>query len=225
MNLSLLLQFRQNLTHGILASLISYIVLPFAAAIVLIFYYGMSLINISISISSILMFFETMIEQGKTVASQERKLAVQERQLAEQDLTMAGQQYQLAQQERTLAQTEHQLAEKDRDLAQKERDLTENRITSMLSQIRNHFIFNTLGVISSYCKVDPEKADEAFARFARYLRRNMHYLEEKGLIPFETEVAQIEDYVALEQMRFEEFVKLGKYFKVNVDLHLKLIQI
>ena len=65
----------------------------------------------------------------------------------------------------------------------------------MLSQIRNHFIFNTLGVISGYCKVDPEKADEALARFARYLRRNMHYLEEKGLIPFETEVAQIEDYV------------------------------
>lgn len=75
LDLSLLLQFRQNLTHGILASLVSYIVLPFTVAIVLIFYYGMSLINISISISIILIFFETMIEQGKTIASQERKLA------------------------------------------------------------------------------------------------------------------------------------------------------
>lgn len=201
LDLTLLIQFRQRLARGIWAGLISYIVLPFAAAIVLAFYYGISLINIAISISIILMFFETMIEQGK-------KVAVQERQLAEQ-------QYQLAQQERTLAQTEHQLAEKDRDLAQTERDLTESRITSMLSQIRNHFIFNTLGVISGYCKVNPEKADEALARFARYLRRNMHYLEEKGLIPFETEVEQIEDYVALEQMRFEDLVEFGENFEVT----------
>ena len=68
--------------------------------------------------------------------------------------------------------------------------------------------------------MDPEKADEVLARFARYLRRNMHYLEEKGLIPFETEAAQIEDYVALEQMRFDEFVKLGEYFKVNSKMFL-----
>lgn len=208
LDLSLLIQFRKNLTRGIRAGLISYIVLPFAAAIVLLFYYGISWINIAISISIILMFFETMIEQGK-------KVAVQERQLAEQNRTMAEQQYQLAQQERTLAQTEHQLAEKERDLAQKERDLTESRITSMLSQIRNHFIFNILGVISGYCKVNPEKADEALARFARYLRRNMHYLEEKGMIPFETEVEQIEDYVALEQMRFEDLVEFGENLEVT----------
>ena len=65
LDLSLLIQFRQNLTRGIFAGLVSYIVLPFAAAIVLLFYYGVSLINISISISIILMFFETMMEQEK----------------------------------------------------------------------------------------------------------------------------------------------------------------
>ena len=187
LDLSLLIQYRRNFDREILAGLISYIILPLLGAVALLFYYGISWINIAVSVSAILMFMETMIEQGKTVAVQERKLAAQE--------------LQLAQQERTLAQ--------------RERDLTESRINSMLSQIRNHFIFNTLGVISGYCKIDPEKADEALACFARYLRRNMHYLEEKDMIPFETEAAQIEDYVALEQMRFEDQIEFGEDFQVT----------
>ena len=48
----------------------------------------------------------------------------------------------------------------------------------------------------------------------------IHYQKEKGLIPFEIKVVQIEAYVTLEQMRFEEFVKLGKYFKVNSKVFL-----
>ena len=180
LDLSLLIQYRKNISHEILVAMTSYIVLPFVAAAAQIFYYGISLINIAISISMILMFLETMIEQGKTVAKQE-----------------------------------HLLAEQDRILAQQERDLTESRITSMLSQIRNHFIFNTLGVISGYCKIDPEKADEALAKFARYLRRNINYLETNGLILFEREVAQIEDYVSLEQMRFGDMVEFGEDFETT----------
>ncbi len=180
LDLSLLLQYRRNIRHELLAAMTSYIVLPFVAAGMQLFYYGISLINIAISISMILMFLETMIEQGKKVARQE-----------------------------------HLLAEQDRILAQKERDLTESRITSMLSQIRNHFIFNTLGVISGYCKIDPEKADEALTKFARYLRRNIHYLEANDLILFETEVSQIEDYVSLEQMRFGDMVEFGEDFEVT----------
>lgn len=180
LDLSLLIQYRKNISHEILVAMTSYIVLPFVAAAAQIFYYGISLINIAISISMILMFLETMIEQGKTVARQE-----------------------------------HLLAEQERILAQQERDLTESRITSMLSQIRNHFIFNTLGVISGYCKIDPEKADEALAKFARYLRRNINYLQTNDLILFETEVSQIEDYVSLERMRFGDMIEFGEDFETT----------
>ena len=64
-------------------------------------------------------------------------------------------------------------------LAQTERELTESRIAAMMSRIRTHFIFNTLGAISGYCKIDPAKADEMLTRFARHLRRNMQYIEGK----------------------------------------------
>lgn len=176
-DLSLLFRYRKNISRELLLAMVSYIVLPFIAAIILLFYYGISLINLAIGISMILMFVETMIEQSKKAAQKERLLA-----------------------------------EHDRQLAQKERELTDSRIASMMSQIRNHFIFNTLGAISGYCKIDPVKADDALMKFSRYLRRNMSWLEEKGMIPFENELKQVEDYVYLEKMRF------GGRFEFGEDL-------
>lgn len=176
-DLSLLFRYRKNISRELLLAMVSYIVLPFIATIILLFYYGISLINLAIGISMILMFVETMIEQSKKAAQKERLLA-----------------------------------EQDRQLAQKERELTDSRIASMMSQIRNHFIFNTLGAISGYCKIDPVKADDALMKFSRYLRRNMSWLEEKGMIPFENELKQVEDYVYLEKMRF------GGRFEFGEDL-------
>ena len=193
-DLSLLIQYRKKISLKILVAMLSYIVLPMVAAVVLIFYYGISLVNLAISISMILMFIETTIEQGQLAARREREMA-------EQALK--------------LARTERELAEQKLKLAQTERELTESRIASMMSQIRNHFLFNVLGTISGYCKIDPEKADEALTKFARYLRRNMKYLEINNMIPFETEIAQIEDYVSLEQMRFGDMVEFGEDFEVT----------
>ena len=108
------------------------------------------------------------------------------------------------------SEQELQLAEIERQLAEKERMLTKSRIASMMSQIRSHFIFNVLTTISGYCKIDPQKADAALIRFSRYLRKNIRIIEEEGLIDFETELEQLEDYVALEQMRFPDMIAFEK---------------
>ena len=191
-DLSLLIQYRKKISLKILVAMLSYIVLPMVAAIMLIFYYGISLVNLAISISMILMFIEMTIEQGQLAARREREMA-------EQALR--------------LARTERELAEQKWKLAQTERELTDSRIASMMSQIRNHFIFNVLGTISTYCKIDPNKADEALTKFARYLRRNINYLETTEMVIFENEIAQIEDYVALEQMRFGERIQFEENFE------------
>lgn len=108
------------------------------------------------------------------------------------------------------SEQEMQLAEKDRQLAENERKLTERRIATMMSQIRTHFIFNVLTAISGYCKYDPQKADEALIRFSRYLRKNIKIIEEEGVIDFLTELEQLEDYVALEQLRFVDMITFDK---------------
>ena len=40
--------------------------------------------------------------------------------------------------------------------------LTESRVSTMMSQIRPHFIYNTLGSIEQLCSIDPPKAENLF---------------------------------------------------------------
>lgn len=108
-----------------------------------------------------------------------------------------------------------QIAEQSRELARKERSLTDSRIKMMMSQIRSHFIFNVLATISTYCKIDPKKADQALICFSRYLRRNIRIIEEDGLIDFTAELDQLEDYIALEQLRFTEKIVFEKDIRIT----------
>lgn len=122
----------------------------------------------------------------------------------------SDQELRLVEQERELAKKDRELAKTEKELAEKEKRLTDSRIRVMMSQIRSHFIFNVLATISTYCKIDPKQADKALVCFSRYLRRNIRIIEEEGMVPFTTELEQLEDYIALEQMRFAENITFEK---------------
>jgi LytS/YehU family sensor histidine kinase len=94
------------------------------------------------------------------------------------------------------------------ELAEKEKLLMNARITMMFSQIRSHFIFNILNAISGMCKYNPQKADETIIHFARYLRTNVETISNDQLIPFQASLRQLIDYVTLEQIRFEDKIRL-----------------
>lgn len=63
-DLSLLIQFRKNIRKKIFISMLSYIVLPLVAAAVQTFWYGVSLINLSIGIAMIFMYIASTGEQN-----------------------------------------------------------------------------------------------------------------------------------------------------------------
>lgn len=92
-------------------------------------------------------------------------------------------------------------------LEEKENQLTMSRVTTMMSQIRSHFVFNILNAISGMCKYDPEKADETVVRFSRYLRNNIDIMEDDRSISFAMELERLEDYVILEQVRFGDRIR------------------
>lgn len=100
-------------------------------------------------------------------------------------------------------------------LEELENQLALSRATTMMSQIRSHFVFNVLNAISGMCKYDPEKADQTVVLFSRYLRNNIEIMEKDDNIPFGTDLRQIEDYVALEQIRFGE--KIEFYSDIETD--------
>lgn len=73
LDLSLIISYRERISKMIRTALISYIILPFLAAIILMFYYGISLINIAISISLVAMFVMSMVEQNQKLAKKEQE--------------------------------------------------------------------------------------------------------------------------------------------------------
>lgn len=85
-----------------------------------------------------------------------------------------------------------------------EAQLKESRISIMLSQIRPHFIYNTLGTIERMCLKDPEKAFHLVRNFSLYLRGNFSELDSVTPIRFAEELKHVEYYVNIERVRFPD---------------------
>lgn len=82
--------------------------------------------------------------------------------------------------------------------------LQESETALMLSQIRPHFLYNALVAIQVLCRNDPKVAEQAVFNFAQYLRANMSSLSSREPIPFSQELYHIQNYTAIEKLRFQE---------------------
>lgn len=82
--------------------------------------------------------------------------------------------------------------------------LKKSRAELMTSQIKPHFIYNTLNSIQALIKLDPDKARKMVYDFSTYLRSNLDNLGERELIPFSEELKHIQAYLNIEKIRFEE---------------------
>ena len=101
--------------------------------------------------------------------------------------------------------------------------LAESRISTMMSQIRPHFIYNTLGSIEQLCVIDPEKAGELVHNFAKYLRGNFGELDNPRPIQMSREMEHVRYYISIEQVRFPDMTFA---FEMNsVDFFLPALTI
>lgn len=85
-----------------------------------------------------------------------------------------------------------------------ETELQKSRIAIMMSQIKPHFIYNTLGSIEQLCRVQPEEAARLVHDFARYLRGSFHELDNNTPIPMSQEMEHVRCYVSIEKTRFPD---------------------
>ena len=93
-------------------------------------------------------------------------------------------------------------------MSEMENRLAKDRIDIMLSQIRPHFIFNTLNSIYYLCDQDTELAKEAIADFSEYLRTNILTIENSDPVPMVKEMEFVDHYLKLEQMRFRDELEI-----------------
>lgn len=91
---------------------------------------------------------------------------------------------------------------------QQKRDLDKAHLLVMLSQIKPHFLYNSLLGIKQLCDMDPKRASDALEHFSYYLRGNLDSLSNTDLILFEKELEHVQNYLYLEKMRFENKITI-----------------
>ena len=82
--------------------------------------------------------------------------------------------------------------------------LAQSRISTMMSQIRPHFIYNTLGSIEYLCEEDPPQARKLVHSFAKYLRGNFGELDNPRPIRMSQEMEHVRHYLSIEHVRFPD---------------------
>jgi hypothetical protein len=83
----------------------------------------------------------------------------------------------------------------------------ELELKTIKSHINPHFIFNSLNSIRALVVENPERAREAITELSNILRSSMQ-MDKAETISFEKELDIVKDYLALENMRFEDRLKI-----------------
>jgi len=92
----------------------------------------------------------------------------------------------------------------------------EAELRALKSQVNPHFIFNSLNSLRALIDEDPERARMAVTQLANLLRYSLQS-GQLETVPFEDELDVVNDYLALEQVRHEERLRLR--LDIGPDVH------
>ncbi|MCX6315697.1 MAG: histidine kinase [Bacteroidetes bacterium] len=83
----------------------------------------------------------------------------------------------------------------------------ELELQTIKAHINPHFIFNSLNSIRALVDENPQRARKAVTELSNILRSSMQ-VEKVEAVPFEKELNIVKDYLALENMRFEDRLRV-----------------
>ena len=96
----------------------------------------------------------------------------------------------------------------EKKLEQQQLRLNEARLAALSRQINPHFLFNTLNSVASLIRLDPEQARQVVYKLSKILRRLLR--QQENLTPLGEELSFIDDYLAIEMVRFGEKLRFVK---------------
>jgi len=88
-----------------------------------------------------------------------------------------------------------------------EKTVKDLELRTIKSHINPHFIFNSLNSIRALVDENPKRARTAITELSNILRSSLQ-VEKMETVPLQKELDIVKDYLALEQMRFEERLKI-----------------
>jgi two-component system, LytTR family, sensor kinase len=87
--------------------------------------------------------------------------------------------------------------------AQLEAHLAEAHLRTLQAQLHPHFLFNALNTISAYTETEPRMARRMMAQLGELLRASLDHAAEQE-VPLQDELAFLDNYLAIERLRFED---------------------
>ena len=91
-------------------------------------------------------------------------------------------------------------------------------IKALQTQINPHFLFNALNTITSFIRINPDKARGLIINLSTYMRYNLEV--NSNLIDINKELEQVKAYVEIEQARFGDKLKviydIDEYIDVKI---------
>ncbi len=96
----------------------------------------------------------------------------------------------------------------EKKLEQQQLRLNEARLAALSRQINPHFLFNTLNSVTSLIRQDPDQARQVVYKLSKILRRLLR--QQENLTALREELSFIDDYLAIEVVRFGEKLRVVK---------------
>lgn len=91
-------------------------------------------------------------------------------------------------------------------------------IKALQTQINPHFLFNALNTITSFIRINPDKARNLIINLSTYMRYNLEV--NSNLIDINKELEQVKAYVEIEKARFGD--KLTVIYDIDEDIDVKM---
>lgn len=98
--------------------------------------------------------------------------------------------------------------------------LAEAHLRTLQAQLDPHFLFNALNTISAYTETEPRVARRIMAQLGELLSASLDHAAEQE-IPLRDELAFLDNYLAIEQLRFED--RLTVEVQIENDTHDALV--
>jgi PAS domain S-box-containing protein len=170
----------------------------------------------------VMVFGNPIIRNGEIVGRRGIIVDISERKKQEEKLLKAKEELERINNtlEQSVAERTKQLTEVNTQLLKVQKENLQSQFEVLKQQVNPHFLFNSLNVLTSLIKVDPDLAEsftERLSKVYRYVLEN----KEKELVTLSTELEFLKAYLFLLEIRFLK--KLFVEIKIDKSFHDYLI--
>jgi LytS/YehU family sensor histidine kinase len=170
----------------------------------------------------VLVFGSPILKNGEIVGRRGIIVDISERKKQEEKLIKAKEDLERVNNtlEQSVAERTKQLTEANTQLLKVQKENLQSQFEVLKQQVNPHFLFNSLNVLSSLIKVDPDLAElftERLSKVYRYVLEN----KEKDLVNLATELEFLNAYLFLLEIRFVR--KLSIDIRIDKKHHEALI--